>query len=251
MVWLGSSRLPASIDTSFDFRSDTPNDGDPDALSPTLRQYHRLLWGRPLPSGEPFDLDASSPIRSRYLHHASGLGEFHLASDSVVPSFTRWKRMQHIVGQLTEVENEAFRTIGYTIGGMMVWPRRSSNGLRSINVERGFNRSISDRLDLTLECVRRFYLGEASPMSLVLDANEGFFGLFGSFRGFVNHFMLEDLVSNDYTRVGFFLPFLDFVDPSVPQDLDSYLEYRGLSIEFIRARNVRIREWARTLSARG
>ena len=31
------------IDVTFDFRRDTPEGGDPDALSPTLRRYHRLL----------------------------------------------------------------------------------------------------------------------------------------------------------------------------------------------------------------
>ena len=38
------------IDTSFDFRTDASGK-DPDAYSPTLRQYHRLLWSKPLPSG--------------------------------------------------------------------------------------------------------------------------------------------------------------------------------------------------------
>ena len=39
------------VDVKFDFRSDTPVNGDPDALSPTLRRYHQMLWGRALPSG--------------------------------------------------------------------------------------------------------------------------------------------------------------------------------------------------------
>jgi hypothetical protein len=29
--------------------------------------------------------------------------------------------------------------------------------------QRGFNRLISDRFDLTLECIRRFYLGPIEP----------------------------------------------------------------------------------------
>jgi integrase len=41
------------IDTTFDFRSDTPPGLDPDTYSPTLRRYHRLLWSKPLPSGVP------------------------------------------------------------------------------------------------------------------------------------------------------------------------------------------------------
>src|SRR5215213_7730828 len=47
--------LGEAIDITFDFRSDTPPGRDPDALSPTLRTYHQLLWSKPLPSGAPFE----------------------------------------------------------------------------------------------------------------------------------------------------------------------------------------------------
>ena len=45
------------IDITFDFRTDTPPGKDPDARSPTLRRYHKLLWSKPLPNGMMFDLD--------------------------------------------------------------------------------------------------------------------------------------------------------------------------------------------------
>ena len=57
------------IDTTFDFRSDTPPGQDPDACSPTLRRYHQLLWSKPLPNGTPFELDVTTPYA--YLHHLS------------------------------------------------------------------------------------------------------------------------------------------------------------------------------------
>lgn len=113
------------IDTSFDFRTDAGG-RDPDKHSPTLRQYHRLLWSKPLPSGLTFDLNDT--VRSAYLHHRSELGEFLLSSYSVIPSFTRWKSMRHIVELFPEEENEAFGTIGYTIGGMMVFPGNKLEG---------------------------------------------------------------------------------------------------------------------------
>ena len=50
---------------TFDFRSDTPPGRDPDALSPTLRRYHQLLWSKPLPSGAPFELDGGPPLLER------------------------------------------------------------------------------------------------------------------------------------------------------------------------------------------
>ena len=65
------------IDTSFDFRTDASGK-DPDAYSPTLRLYHKLLWSKALPSGRLFDLDDT--VRRVYLHHSSELGEFFLCS---------------------------------------------------------------------------------------------------------------------------------------------------------------------------
>lgn len=230
--------MPALIDVTFDFRSDTPDRGDPDALSPTLLRYHQLLWSKPLPSGADFTLDAARP--GHYLYHQSGLGEFTLSSDSIIPTFTHWIRMQPIVTQIPEKENEAFRAIGYTIGGMMIWPCNPIDGQRTINVERGFNQRIADRMDLTLECIRRNYLGEPSPLDATLERYEEFFALFGDFRGFVDHFFFQDLTAADYSEVIFFMPFDDFKPPAVPRDLATYLDYRQRSIDSIAARNSRI-----------
>ena len=235
------------IDVTFDFRMDTPLGGDPDALSPTLRRYHQLLWGRHLPSGKSFDLDASGPIRSRYLYHSSDLGEFTLKSDSVIQTFTRWVRMKHIVSHFPESENEAFRAIGYTIGGMMIWPGSSADGQRSINVVRGFRPEIADRMDLTVEGVRRYYAGELSPLTDVLKANATFFRLFSDFGEFIEHFLLQDLVSENYSQVRFFMDFDDFTGRSRPADVETYREYRRRSVEFVRARNSRIKDVARHL----
>ena len=84
---LGREGRRMRIDTSFDFRTDASG-RDPDAYSATLRRYHQLLWSKPLPGGAMFDLDITTP--GAYLHPRSDLGEFFLASDSVIPSFTRW-----------------------------------------------------------------------------------------------------------------------------------------------------------------
>ena len=196
--------MPALVDVTFDFRSDAAG-GDPDRMSPTLRRYHQILWSKALPSGAMFTLETSR--RAPYLYHQSSLGKFTLSSDSIIPTFTRWKRMQHIVTQIPEEENEAFRAIGYTIGGMMVWPANSVDGQRTINVERGLNTRIADRMDLTLECVRRYYLGEPNPLGTTLARYAAFFALFGDFRGFLDHFLFQDLVTADYSRVSFFMPF--------------------------------------------
>ena len=225
------------LDTSFDFRTDA-NGKDPDSYSPTLRRYHRVLLSRPLPDGALFDLDDETP--HAYLHHRSELGEFWLASDSAIQTFTRWIALNPITEQFPAEENEEFRTIAYTIGGMMVFPGNVVDGKQTLNGARGFRRKIADRMDLTLECIRRHYVGQTSPLADTLTRYDDFFALFEDFQGHVDFFLLQDLVVDDYTAVRFFMPFDDFMTPSVPKGVDTYGEYRRLSIEFVEARNRRI-----------
>ena len=123
--------LGEAIDITFDSRSDTSPGRDPDARSPTLRRYHQLLWSKPLPSGAPFELDVTTP--RTYLYHPSELGEFFLSSDAVIPRFSRARELKRIIGQIPEVETEAFNRIGYTIGGMMVFPGDQVDGKMTIN----------------------------------------------------------------------------------------------------------------------
>jgi hypothetical protein len=144
-----------------------------------------------------------------YLHHRSSLGEFQLSSDAVIAT--------------------------------MVFPGNRVDGKPTINATRGFNRKISDRMDLTLECVRRYYRHEDSPLAPALGRYAGFFALFEDFRGYVDFFLLQDLVNSDYEAVRFFMPFTDFSPPAIPRDLDTYLEFRRSSIKFTEARNRRIR----------
>jgi hypothetical protein len=230
--------LGEAIDITFDFRSDTPPGRDPDALSPRLRRYHQLLWSKPLPSGAPFELDVTTP--HTYLHHLSELGEFFLSSDAVIPSFSRARELKHIISQIPEVETQAFNRIGYTIGGMMVFPGNRVDRKMTINQARGCHGRIRDRFDLTLECIRRHYLDEPSPLSATLARYADFFGLFGDFAGYVDFFLLQDLVNEVALTVKFSTPFEDFTTSPLPGTLDAYLVYRQRAIEFIESRNQRI-----------
>lgn len=228
------------IDTSFDFRTDSRG-RDPDRYSPTLRRYHQLLWSKPLPNGTVFDLDVTTP--GEYLHHRSELGEFFLSSDAIIPTYDYWESMRPVIDLLDEGEVDAFVAIGYTMGGMIVFPGNRVDRKPTVNGARGLSRTIADRFDLTLECIRRHYSGEESPLGATLGRYADFFALFGDFLGYVDFFLLDDLVDSGSSAVQFFLPFDEFTTPSVPWDVSSYREYRDRSVEFVQARNRRIDDW--------
>ncbi|MBF4573178.1 hypothetical protein ITJ64_11675 [Herbiconiux sp. VKM Ac-1786] len=230
------------IDVTLDMRVDARG-RDPDKHSPTLRRYHQALWSKPLPSGSRFDLDASKP--GRYLYHQSALGEFLLASDSILRTFNSHPRATSIVAQISAAEREASMSEAYTIGGMIVFPGDRVDGKQTINQARGTHPRISDRFDLTLECIRRHYLGQPSPLDVTLNRYAEFFALFESFRGYVDFFLLQDAVADGHSAVRFWAPFDDFTTPAIPQSLDEYLTYRELMFKFLRGRNSRIASWAR------
>ena len=226
------------IDITFDFRTDTPAGKDPDALSPTLRSYHKFLWSKPLPNGVLFELDDTK--YKVYLYHKSQLGEFFLSSDAVIHTFSRWASMAHIINQLQDGEAEAFMSIGYTMGGMIIFPANRVEGKSTINGARGFHPLIKDRIDLTLECIRRYYNNEISPLTETLTRYADFFKLFGNFKGYVEFFLLQDLVIEDFSAIQFLMPFKNFKTPAVPKTIDEYLSYKYLTIKFVNERNQRI-----------
>jgi hypothetical protein len=225
------------IDVTFDFRLDTRPGGDPDALSPTLRRYHRQLWSKPLPNGKMFELVDTTP--RAYLHHSSHLGEFRLSSDTVIPTFRKERRLAHVFEESPE-ELAEFMRIGYTIGAMMLFPGNQVDRRMTINAARGCHPLIKDRFEQTVECIRRHYLGLDSPLRSTLQRYADFFRLFGDFRGYVEFFLLQDLVADDSAEVNFFLPFSGFLSSPVPANTMEYKTYMRRAMEFINARNRRI-----------
>jgi hypothetical protein len=225
------------IDVNFDFRTDTRPGGDPDALSPTLRRYHKHLWSKPLPNGDMFELVDTTP--RAYLHHSSHLGEFRLASDSVIPTFRKEKRLSGVFERCKD-ELLGFQRIGYTIGGMMVFPGNRVDRKMTINAARGCHPLIKDRFDLTVECIRRHYLGEGSPLSSVLARYAEFFSLFRDFKGYIEFFLLQDLVTPNCESIMFFAAFDGFKSRPVPIDAREWHAYRDRAVRFIEARNRRI-----------
>lgn len=229
------------IDVTFDFRSDTPPKKDPDYYSSTLRRYHKLLWSRPLPGGAAFELDDTKPRNFAYLYHESEVGKFYLSSDAVIPSFTRSLLVADLINQIPKPEQDAFNTAGYTMGGMMIFPGNKVDGKMTINAARGCHPRIKDRFELTVECIRLYYANETSPLNNTLERYADFFALFRDFQGYVEFFLLQDLVTDDCSAVKFFLPFNGcFLSLPLPRTVEAYYEYMHHALHFIEARNSRI-----------
>lgn len=225
------------IDIGFNVFSDTPKGKDPDSFSPTLRKYHQILWSKPLPCGILFNLDLDTP---KVLHHKSELGDFILSSDAIGHTYKGVKKMAHIVDQLPDGELDTFFHICTTIGGFILFPANRIDKKLTINGARGFSRKIADRIDLTLECIRCFYLKIDSPLTEVLERYAEFFSLFENFKGYVNFFLLQDLVSDDYMEIKFCHPFNGFKFSPNPTNMIEYLEFKKNMLNFINGRNQRI-----------
>ena len=103
-----------------------------------------------------------------------------------------------------------------------------------------FYGKIKDRFDLTLECIRRHYLNEESPLSDTLGRYASFFKLFDNFKGYIDFFLLQDLVSEDYLSIKYLMSFDSFDNSPLPKDVDEYILYKQNMTNFVTARNQRI-----------
>lgn len=226
-----------NLDTAFDFEADAGG-RDPDLHSPMLRRYHRALWSKPLPGGASFDLDFDDI--PHVLVRRSDHEDLWLTSDTMIPTYFSWKPMQSITAGLSDDERDSFHVASKTIGGMIVFPSAMVDRKPTINGARGLHGSIADRFDLTMECIRRYYAGETSPLGVTFDRYSSFFDLFDDFAGYTSFFLLDDLVTID-GAVEFFLPFDDFgTTKAKPADIDEYRTYRGNAMAFIAARASRM-----------
>ena len=178
-----------------------------------------------------------------YLHHRSDLGDFQLSSDAVIATFIRYAATARVIGQVPQAEHDEFDRLGYTMGGMMVFPGNKVDGKLTLNAARGFNRKISDgwtspwsASDATTG-TRTARSARTSAVRRLLRPVRGLPGLRRLLPA-------ADLASADYETVRFFMPFNDFDPAVIPRDLHTYLEFRRLSIEFTEARNRRIDQLA-------
>ena len=119
---------------------------------------------------------------------------------------------------------------------MMLLPKRQGG----INQSRGCNRFIRDRWDLTMDCIKKYYQNEQSPLFNILSSDAPFWALFGSFKGFVDFFYLQDMVSEDYSHIIFWEGNGMLLENPLPKTVEAYLTWIQNELIFVRKRNKRI-----------
>jgi hypothetical protein len=170
--------------------------------------------------------------------------DFDFGSDSIIVEL-RYKKYMHVIDKVADkvgdieayYENLVRRS--YTIGGMIIFPKH----INSMNQMRGTCSKISDRWDLTLECIRRYYIDEKSPLSSVIGSDKEFFDLFVDFKGYVEFFFLQDCVSDDYSEVDIWCGDTSFEKSGLPVTVDDYFEFIRKEHEFLDKSNERIKEY--------
>lgn len=221
------------IDVTFDVQTDS-NGKDPDSASKTLKAYHQALWSKPLPNGEVLKLDMErgflkwkdmwfgcDSITASFLHCRFPLKEY---VEQTIPNFGEFKK---------EYWHKT-----YTIGGSIIFPMVRW----SMNQARGCSVKICDRWDLTLECIRRYYAGKPSPLDKALEKSSDFFKLFVDFKGYVDFFLLQDCVDDDY-QVKFWLNTPLFTSMPMPKNLDEYYSWIDSQLDFVEKRAKRIKDY--------
>ena len=222
------------FNVNFDVRTDSRGK-DPDYASTTLKMYHQFLWSKPLPNGEKLDLISGNGFYLKWK-------EMFFGSDSIIVSFMHdnYKLRSYIENAIPNFKDyrEDYLKKSYTIAGSIIFPQLKW----SMNQARGCSRKISDRWDLTLECIRRYYCGESSPLDTAIQKSKEFFNLFIDFKGYVDFFLLQDCVDKNY-QVKFWLDTPLFATDPMPNSLQSYLSWIESELDFVAKRSKRMEDY--------
>ena len=213
---------------------------DPDNKSRSLQKYHSLLWSsRELPNKNFMKLKEGCGCY--YL----SWDKFRFGSDSILNIYVHHSnsKIRTIIEEIKRKRKdfaqfyENYLRESYTIAGSIIFPK---NGVKnSINTVRG--RILKDRFDLTLECIRRHYCQENSPMSDVMSANNDFFRLFVNFEEYTKFFFLDDLVEKG--KIKFFLGTGNLDGTFYPKNIDEWNQLYEKQMDFLKLRKKRIADY--------
>ena len=200
---------------------------DPDKLSVSLKEYHMCLFSNRKMQSCSFTIKAGQKNEIIFNNKEH---EIIFTPDSITNIFessSRWfnkMREKDIVASFVDEDHEVatlvneFHRIDYSIGSSIIFPIRF-DGMTiktSLNCGRGMSQRIHDRIDYTLECIKRYYGGsnDDNPLLYCLELNNTFVQLFRDFYDFVRFFMLDDLIDCNNNVKGF-CGFIDFNNPFV------------------------------------
>jgi hypothetical protein len=94
-----------------------------------------------------------------------------------------------------------------------------------------------------LECIRLYYAGQQSPLIDTFLRYKNFFDLFENFQGYIDFFLLNDLVDEN-ENIRFYSAFDNFKTKPTFNNVDEYLVYKKKVTDFINSRNKRIENYA-------
>ena len=238
------------IDPDLDFANYYDGGGDPDQTCERLYLWHQALCTRPVEGVGPFEVELTYDYAYGLRLRTQDGTVFRLGSDGIIPTWSTpgyTSRFSPDLAAEIERDTDDFFRLSSTIGGYVLFPRNGEGQTgHTINQARGVRRQIADRFDLTLECIRRHYLDPArdSPLADRLNYYGDFFALFGDFDTYVRFFLLDDLVTPDGNSVRSLLTgnvINDFPASGFATTPMEYATFRINSIQFVRARNDRIR----------
>ena len=227
----------------YDFRRDT-KELNVNIESITLKKYHMLLWRKMLPNGKYFLLHDC--VKTVYLFlWIDKKNNYPISSYPIAQTYLKLEDMD-LIKKISKEEFNSFLTVGNTIGGFIIFPSNKIDDLPSISEECNTNSQICNRFDIILECIRRYYNRGNSPLQETIKRYKKYFNLFTSFKGFCEFFFLQDITSENYKKIDFFLPFKKFEENPFPKTVDEYMLYKNKIMNFIRNRNVRIAEYVKS-----
>jgi hypothetical protein len=255
------------IDTKLDMGKDAPVCFPSEQHCKTLHEYHALLWNKPLPNGKIFNIEVCSAIykdehgKDKPPSYLLKAGKFMLSSDVLSTGWNNewglsggdYRCLERARGELNDAEKKHLKEIIRTIGNYIIFPK-GSREKDGINQARGKHKSIRDRFDLTLECIRLWYNGirddKKNPLASACEYSKDFLELFGTdscaFKKYVQFFLLDDIVNSEYNKVIPFHPSeeeIDFRKPPLPSDIVGFCKLMNSVGCFILKRNKRIDEY--------
>ena len=246
-------KFPEHIDDIDDFNN---------CKTELLNYIIELYGNKKLPNGDIFNLEYKYIDSFGY---NLCFNNIRLGSDSILQIYWYWSRPL-LIKNLIDNDVKKYIAIhtglsfydfiknylkkAYTIGGHIIFPKERD---RSMNINRGYsNKFIRDRFDLTLECIKRYYDNTEqsinderyNPLGRVIYKNyEDFFKLFCNFKGFVDFFYLNPIVSEDYNSIKYFIcnSNNNFLAEPLPRDYREWYELYENQISFLEKRNELIR----------